>query len=74
MPLFAISSYQAAPLLKARKSGHMMVKSSPDLNLTSTDTTLDADGVTYALPYDLRLTWAQIERVASDETHCFRLE
>lgn len=74
MPLFAISSYQAAPLLKARKSGLETVKSSPDLNLTSIDTTLDADSVTYALPFDVRLTWAQIEHVASDETHCFRME
>ena len=74
MSLFAISNFQAAPLLKARKADLQTAKTSPDLNLTMVDVALDEVGVVYPEPFDVQLTWAQVTQVAADETHCFRFD
>lgn len=73
MSLFVISYYQAYALVGARRKGHTVAKTSPDLTLTTVEAMLDDGGVTYPDPWNIRLTWEQIEPIAKDETHCFKL-
>lgn len=67
-----LSHYQAAPLLKAREAGDQTVSISPDLNLTSVEVLLTAEGVTF--PGGEQLAWADCERIAGEENKCFTLE
>lgn len=74
MPLFAISHFQAYALVGAFRKGAAAATTSPDLNLTTIEVALDADGVTYPDPYNIQLTWEQVKAVVKDETHCFRFD
>lgn len=74
MTLFAISKYQAFALVGAWRKGATGAKTSADLNLTTVEAVLDEVGVHYPAPFDVHLTWAQVEAVAKDETHCYKLD
>jgi predicted methyltransferase len=67
-----LSRYQAAPLLAARREGRGGVDCSPDLGLTSTSVTLDADGVMF--PDRMRVRWADLDEIATSENGCFVVE
>jgi len=73
MSLFVISHYQAYALVGARRKGQTVAKTSPDLTLTTVEAALDDEGVIYPDPWNIRLTWEQLEPIAKDETHCFKL-
>ena len=73
MSLFVISHVQAYALVGARRKGQTVAKTSPDLTLTTVEAALDDDGVIYPDPWNIRLTWEQLEPIAKDETHCFKL-
>jgi predicted methyltransferase len=74
MSLFVISHHQAYALVGAHRKGLTTAKTSPDLTLTMIEATLDDTGVFYPDPWNVRLTWEQLEPIAKDETHCFKLE
>jgi predicted methyltransferase len=73
MSLFVISHHQAYALVGAHRKGQTTAKTSPDLTLTTVEATLDDAGVFYPDPWNIRLTWEQLEPIAKDETHCFKL-
>lgn len=64
-----LTRYQTKDLLRARKAETPSVETSIDLNRSRTMAHLDAAGVRF--DNDTRATWAQIEEIAEDETHCF---
>ena len=73
MSLFVISHHQAYALVGAHRKGLTTAKTSPDLTLTTIEAALDDTGVFYPDPWNIRLTWEQLEPIAKDETHCFKL-
>lgn len=73
MSLFVISHFQAYALVGAHRKGQTVAKTSPDLSLTTVEAALDDSGVAYPDPWNIRLTWEQLELIAKDETHCFKL-
>ncbi|MCS7055751.1 MAG: RsmD family RNA methyltransferase [Thermoflexales bacterium] len=66
-----LSHYQAVPLLEARRAGQSTARLSLNLNRSSCDVVLDADGV--RLPDGRRIAWRIIERVAASESGCYRV-
>ena len=72
MTPIVISHYQAAPLLRARRSGEKQVRTSTDLNLTQTHAELTDEGP--ALPDGRLIPWTAIEEAAQNETGCFLVE
>jgi uncharacterized protein len=71
-PLIVLSHYQAAALLKAHRNGLADATTSLDLNRTSVEVALDADGA--ALTSVERLGWADLEAICRDENACFRVQ
>jgi hypothetical protein len=69
--MIVLSHYQMAPLLDAKQAGRADVTISLDLNRTTTDVTVSAEGV--SLPGGPQLGWGEVERIAEDENKCFRL-
>lgn len=65
-----LSHYAARALLAARSGGSQRVMVSADLNRTHSEVELSAEGVRFG--NGLFLTWAQIERIADDESGCYR--
>lgn len=63
-----ISHYQARPLLEARRRGLSRALTSLDLNLTSAEVELSADGVVMA---DGILPWPSVEEAADSDSACF---
>ncbi len=64
-----LSHVQARPLLAARQAGHTQSEASPDLALSTVTVVLSEAGVTF--PSGELVGWAEIERIARDEMHCF---
>lgn len=67
--LVVLSHYQAETLLAARKTGEAVARVSPDLNLSTVEVTLAADGVRF--PGDEWLSWMRVEDIADSENGCF---
>lgn len=67
-----LSHFQVAPLLAARRENRNTAQTSPDLGLTETTVSLDAEGVRY--PGGERLRWEDAERMVRDENACFVLQ
>jgi uncharacterized protein len=67
-----LSCYQASSLLAARKSGQSRASCSFDLGRTSVDVELGGAGV--VVDSDLSVSWADIERIAEEDSVCFGLE
>lgn len=67
-----LSHYQAAQLLKARRSGAGQAQASPDLGLSTVSATLDRVGVTF--PGFDRLSWEQVQAIREATNNCFAIE
>lgn len=67
-----LSHYQAAPLLAAYRAGQTTAAISPDLNLTTVEVRLTAEGALF--PSGERLAWAQVEAISRDELGCYLVE
>ncbi len=67
-----LSHYQAASLLKARRSGAGQAQASPDLGLTTVSAALDRAGVVF--PGFDPLPWDQVEAIREAENNCFSVE
>ncbi len=72
MTRIILSHHQAQPLLRARKAGETLVRTSFDLNLTQTLADLTGEGL--ALPDGRLVPWGAIEEAATNETGCFLIE
>jgi hypothetical protein len=70
--VIVLSHFQAAPLLAARRAGQPSAISSIDLTLTTSEVTLDVEGVTF--PSGERLAWASLEEIHANENACFLIE
>jgi predicted methyltransferase len=60
------------PLIAARGAARSHAHTSPDLNLTTVEVALDADGVCF--PSGECLTWEIVDEIAQAENKCFRLD
>jgi uncharacterized protein len=68
--LLSILSYiQTQPLLEARKRGQAVAEISLDLGMTTTNVTLNANGVNLAP--DRYLDWADVEKISKSEVNCY---
>lgn len=67
-----LSRYQVAPLLAAWRADATATTSSPDLELSRVDVTLDDAGVHY--PNGERLSWDDANDIIESEVNCFALE
>jgi hypothetical protein len=70
-PPVVLSHFQAAALLAALRSGRPAMRVSPDLNLTTVDVLLDADGACF--PDGSRCSPAELEEIVADRNGCFEL-
>lgn len=67
-----LSYMQTDALLAARRAGQPTVEVSPDLGLTTTSASIDAEGVTFAMGE--RLNWQAIEKIHESQVNCFIVE
>jgi predicted methyltransferase len=72
MKRIVLSRVQAGRLLAARQAGHSSAQVSLDLNLTTTEVTLEVDGV--RLPDSQSLTWRNWEVIRDSKRGCFVIE
>jgi predicted methyltransferase len=73
MALPIVLSYlQAEALLRAHRAGEASARVSPDLGLSTTDVSLDADGA--HLVTGERVSWDALERIAEARNVCFAIE
>jgi predicted methyltransferase len=72
MKRIVLSRVQAGRLLAARQAGHSSAQVSLDLNLTTTEVTLEVDGV--RLPDSQSLTWRNWEAIRDSKRGCFVIE
>jgi predicted methyltransferase len=72
MALLVLSHVQAAPLLQARQEGRASVTASTDLELSTQEVRLDADGVVFG--GGQRIAWRHVEEIAANRTVCFHVE
>src|SRR5262245_6673591 len=70
MPV-VLSYVQAGMLLDARREGKMSIAVSLDLGITTVAVSLDAEYVTF--PDGQKLSWSQVEDIATAHTVCFAL-
>jgi hypothetical protein len=67
-----LSHFQAEALVRARRLGETLVRTSVDLNLTMTLGELTGEGL--ALPDERVVPWAAVEAAAVNKTGCFLVE
>ena len=67
-----LSHFAVEPLLKARRAGESVARTTLDLGLTEVDVPLDGDGV--SLPDGARLAWPIVEEIAANEVACYAIE
>lgn len=72
MPLIVLSHYQVRPLVEAWEAGETSASVSPDLNLTTVQAALDADGAHF--PGGEVLHWEDAAEIIDSENACFLLE
>jgi len=72
MKQIVLSHFQIEPLLAARRAGRPSASVSLDLELTTTDVTLEDNGVCF--PDGQSLTWQDLETIHASERGCFVIE
>lgn len=70
--MIVLSHFQIEPLLKAYKQGTVSAVTSVDLNLTSVEAQLTAEGVVY--PNGEHLSWDDTHEIIDAENNCFTLK
>jgi predicted methyltransferase len=72
MQQIVLSHFQTAPILQARRGSKTSVTVSPDLNLTTVEVAIGAEGVLF--PGGERLTWEDAKKISRSENSCFVLK
>jgi uncharacterized protein len=70
--VLVLSHYQITPLLAAHRHNKPIARTSTDLNLTTVEVGLDAEGIRF--PDGERITWEHANKIAKNVNACFAVQ